>query len=210
MSFSSAAVHRDLSSFLSGIRLSAEHRKDSRQSTRPVLLAATSTLDGLSKLVRYPFRLWVQVFVVYNTISVCRRHRPFWIWSEPCRLEQMNVNVLPTPSTPAHCLPSQCTAQDKKNRPSASNIAYDIVYDVVYNVVHDIEYDIILFIVYDIAYDVVYDIAYDIICDVLDKLSIVFYGCVHLPSESGDFCVQKEWLVAQDTVCRVRKTLNRF
>ncbi len=56
---------------------------------------------GFTKLVRYPFRLWVQVFVVYNTISVCRRHRPFWIWSEPCRLEQMNVNVLPTQSTPA-------------------------------------------------------------------------------------------------------------
>ncbi len=74
---------------------------------------------GLTKFVRHPFRLWVQVFVVYNTISVCRRHRPFWIWPEPCRLEQMNVNVLPSPSTPAHCMPSQCTAQDQQNRPSA-------------------------------------------------------------------------------------------
>jgi hypothetical protein len=125
---------------------------------------------GFTKLVRYPFRRWVQGFVVYNTISVCRRHRPIWIWSEPCRLEQMHVNVLPTPSTPAHCLPSQCTAQDQQNRPGASNIAYDIVYDVVY--------DIIRYIVHDIAYDVVYDIAYDIVCDVLDKLSIAFYVCV--------------------------------
>jgi hypothetical protein len=78
----------------------------------------------------------------------------------------MNVNVLPSPVTPAHCLPSQCTAQDQQNRPSASNIAYDIVYYVVYDIVHDIVYDIIRYIVYDIAYDVVYDIAYDIVCDV--------------------------------------------
>ena len=85
----------------------------------------------------------------------------------------MNVNVLPTPSTPAYCLPSQCTTQDQQNRPSALNIAYDIVYDV-----YDVVYDIIRYIVYDIAYDVVYDIAYDIVCDVLDKLSIAFYVCV--------------------------------
>jgi hypothetical protein len=90
----------------------------------------------------------------------------------------MNVNVLPTPSTPAHCLPLQCTAQDQQNRTSASKIAYDIVYDVVYDIVHDIVYDIIRYIVYDIAYDVVYDIAYGIVCDVLDKLSIAFYVCV--------------------------------
>ena len=84
------------------------------------------------------------------------------------------------------------------------------VYYVVYDIVYDVVYDIIRYIVYDIAYDVVYDIAYDIVCDVLDKLSIVFYWCVHLPSESGDFYVQREWLVAQDTVCRVRKILNHF
>ncbi len=86
---------------------------------------------GFTKLVRYPFGLWVQVFVVYNTIPVWRRHRPFWIWPEPCRLEQMNVNVLPNPSTPAHCLQSQCTAHNQQNRPSAWNIMYDIVISLI-------------------------------------------------------------------------------
>ena len=27
---------------------------------------------GFTKLVRYPFWLWVQIFVIYNTISVCQ------------------------------------------------------------------------------------------------------------------------------------------
>jgi hypothetical protein len=111
---------------------------------------------GFTKLVRYPFRLWVQGFVVYNTISVCRRHRPVWIWSEPCRLEEMNVNVLPSPVTPAHCLPSQCTAQDQQNRPSASNIAYDIVYDVVYDIVHAISYTILHTMSYTISHTTSY------------------------------------------------------
>jgi hypothetical protein len=100
----------------------------------------------------------------------------------------MSMSCLPRPRLPTACrykAPHRINKIDQVHK-----ISYTI-YDIVYYVIYDVVCDVVCYIVYDIVCDIVYnvvcDIVYDIVCDVLDKLSIVFYGCVHLPSESCDF-----------------------
>jgi hypothetical protein len=122
MSFSSATVQ--LSSFLSG------HRKDSRQYTRPVLLAATTTLDGLYETRTLSIRALGPSLHSVQHHPCLKAAQPIldlaWtlqVWA--------NDNVLPTPSTPAHCLQSPYTARNQQNRPGARNIIYNIVISLI-------------------------------------------------------------------------------